>query len=671
MPNTEKIKRSLPTKYGVRSLDLLGEKFCLTYNTLNGNFQTTFGGYLTILLGLTSALVSLVVFSQLFNTRAPVVTTSLEFGSKFAKYNLVEEDLIFPLSFSYKGQILSNISKYFTLQVGTSTFRQNKTTGQIERGSSHVFDFIPCDQIKNEKLKTHIKKLSSGESSMSKSFCPDLRGLEDEYYVQYDEVNIDHRSIKLFIYPCSLPDPSECVSKDVINKIQITHPYLEKFFVSSDKKNPLRELQKQNYARTSFINTKYLEFEMVQNRLVDDTSEFSSPKITKEFTSSEVVLSDSTPRGEHLHCLASDIRGPRSFLCEPYIRFRFAASGKSLIMSRNYKGIITVMGEFGGVIKILTGLVFFLYSFYSARKMRSYFSSSIFKLNEKQLNKLEEILMRDEEDFNLGEKKSQKNEDPKPTEKKEKERKKAEMKKMMEECVESKFNAADMMYKMSLLEVLEDALFEEHDKTLLPLVMMKRFKDKKSTEEIHQKGSKANSTRYLFRRTEPQKNYEKNEKIEKNHQEVKEDDSIPSSSRKLANSLGGKQAANKELNDFERAYEELKNFSPKTEIKKLINSYIKKQVRCYFQKENHEPKNDPEEDFDEENGFMIDSPQNKKFKNHENNQVKFLKHLKKQDQLRADSRGFDHSKQRGRPPNHQEGPPYTKPLNSYTAQRER
>ena len=80
MTNTQKIKRKTPTNYEVHSLDFLGEKFSLTYNTLNGKFQTTFGGYLTILLTIASGLVSVIVFSQLFNTQAPVVTTSLEFG---------------------------------------------------------------------------------------------------------------------------------------------------------------------------------------------------------------------------------------------------------------------------------------------------------------------------------------------------------------------------------------------------------------------------------------------------------------------------------------------------------------------------------------------------------------------------------------------------------------
>ena len=461
----------IPNKYGVHSLDFLGEKFSLTYKTVNGKLQTNFGGYLTIFLGVATALVCVVIFSQLFNTQAPVVTTSLEFGSKFAKYNLIDEDIVFPLAFVYQGRPITNLSKYFTLRVAARYFRQNKTTGQLEQGNSHVFNFITCDKVQDSKLKSLVSKFDQGLSLSSVAHCPDLGQHKEKYSAMYDEENVDHTSLRLYVYPCSLPDPSQCAPKEEIDQIEMSYSVMNKFFVSSDKKNPKRELSRQATARIGSLMTKYQDFELKSNRLVDDTSVLTSPRVTEEFASADVISIDSGMRAEQLHCPASIIDGPRSFLCAPYLRFKFTASGKTQVMSRSYKGAITVMGEFGGVIKILTAVVFMLYSFYSAGKMKSYFSSKIFKLNETQLKRLEGILAREEE-FSQRENKGAKNGNKKS------EKKKSEMRRMMEECVQSKFNAADMMYKLSMLEVLEDILFEEHDKTLLPLVIMKRYKNK-------------------------------------------------------------------------------------------------------------------------------------------------------------------------------------------------
>ena len=356
------------------------------------------------------------------------------------------------MTFISQGRTITNLSKYFTLKAGTTYFRQNKTTGQIERGYEHLFDFIPCSQIQGQRLIKATSKFHLSRET-DHTYCPDLKGQEDEYFVQYDEENVDHRTIRLYVYPCSLADQSKCAPKEDINKVQLAYPALDKFFVSSDKDDPLRELIKQSYARIGALNTKYLEFELKQNRLIDDTSQLSSRRVSKEFTSADLVSIDSGARDESLYCSPGLVNGPTHFLCEPYLRYSFTATGKTLTMSRSYKGVITVMGEYGGVIKILTAVAFFLYSFYSARKMKTYFSSRIFKLNEKQLNRLEELLIQDEEQFDHSDGSSTSNSNSKKSENIKKEKKKAEMKKMMEECVESKFNAADMMYKMSLLEV--------------------------------------------------------------------------------------------------------------------------------------------------------------------------------------------------------------------------
>ena len=62
MPNI-----SFPSqKYGIENLDFLGDKFKIDYSTITGNFQIKLGGDVTILMGILSMSMSLVVMSQLF-----------------------------------------------------------------------------------------------------------------------------------------------------------------------------------------------------------------------------------------------------------------------------------------------------------------------------------------------------------------------------------------------------------------------------------------------------------------------------------------------------------------------------------------------------------------------------------------------------------------------------
>ena len=482
MPNL-KNTRNISRKFGIHSLDFLGQKFSLTYDSLNGKLQTSFGGSLTIFLALSTTLVSVVVFSQLFNTQTPVVTTSLEYGSKFAKFDFFEEELIKPFRVMSKGTTFKNISRYVTLKTAIFFNMQNATTGEITKGINKLFDFVPCNQIKDTKVTNLLKKLGIGAEELSSlTFCPDFGALSEEYYAQIDTINFDTKSVKVYIFPCSLPSQRECAPERDLNTAVISFTSLKKYFVSSDKKNPLREIAEKKTIRVDKYNNKIRNYGLQVNRLIDDSSMFASPRVVEEFSSSELEFVDTSPRNGHTtYCSPKVLESSRPFRCSPYVVFSFDPTGKSLVMNRSYKGALSVMGEFGGVVKIITAVVFFIYSIYSAKKLKSYFSSRIFKLNKKQLKRLEEILGRDKESSDENNQKVRTQGFG---------QRKDEMRKMMEECVESKFNAADMMYKLSMLEVLEDVLFEEHDKTLLPLVIMNRYKNKLKQQKGQKRSAK-------------------------------------------------------------------------------------------------------------------------------------------------------------------------------------
>ena len=206
------------------------------------------------------------------------------------------------------------------------------------------------------------------------------------------------------------------------------------------------------------------------------------------------------------------------------------------------------------------------------------------------------------------------------------------MRRMMEECVQSKFSAADMMYKLSMLEVLEDILFEEHDKTLLPFVIMKRYKNKLIEQKI--KGSK--QKRRSKRKSIPKKNNSQmkqkesiksppilnkiNKMAEGSSNAAYHNDHLDGAFKKEATqqkesqsstnifnpiqkskqppsdkaindeempSAAGQRAGQKESEggeaDFDKAYRALVSSSPKTPIKKAIRNYMIQSVQDYFE----------------------------------------------------------------------------------------
>ena len=198
--------------------------------------------------------------------------------------------------------------------------------------------------------------------------------------------------------------------------------------------------------------------------------------------------------------------------------------------------------------------------------------------------------------------------------------------------------------------------------------MMKKYKESKKKEQNHQKVMKTSSNRFLFKQEEQQKT--KKEEKEENYNQLDKErgNTNNNTSQTQTKTLAKHQTSSKELNEFERAYEELKNFHPKTEIKRVINTHIIKQVKSYFEKSKNEyPANNPEEEnLDEENRFEFAAPENKNLKKTEKTRdLKFIKKLNKEN-IRTDSSRLGYSTERDLPLNKQEDPSKLEPFDKFS-----
>ena len=244
---------------GPQSLDMLGTKFSLSFPTLTGRFQTAFGGYLTLLMGIFSGTAFLVIFSQFFETDTPVVTSSLEFGSKIVKENLFEEEIFYPmvLANAEDGHRSQQYGRYFTPKIKMTIFERNPKTGRCGLRLTRMVDYVRCSQIQDPEILEKFKRILPDESFLPRAICPDFRGIKEELFVKADPINFSFNEILVHFYPCNLPDPTQCATKEQVNTANIIMYRLDKFVVSTDKENPLRE----NYDRTTIrfdtFNSKY------------------------------------------------------------------------------------------------------------------------------------------------------------------------------------------------------------------------------------------------------------------------------------------------------------------------------------------------------------------------------------------------------------------------------
>ena len=447
------------SKFGLHYLDMLGSKFSLSFSTPTGRFQTNMGGALTILLGLVSVVTFLVVMSQYFDKTAPVVTNSTEFSSKVNKFNLYEQEMypIFGMFFidQYLTQgherfasIVAHVEKVF-FDVNEQKFKMSW---------QKQFDYVPCRQINDTKMLNYIRKINSDPGFVNMLLCPDFRGEEHELEAIDDYETQNYRWVRISVYPCSLPDKTKCASAQELKFIRLDYGHLNKLLIPSDFNNPIQDFLVMRYIQMDPSLRKVIKIDMKHTKVIDDASRFAEPVIKKEFSKNILNSVDySTRTIAQLHCPKALIDTGHFAGCLDYISFGYAAIGEVEIIRRNYRKWTAILGEFGGIMKVMTSAVFFFYTFYNLRRVKNYLGSLIFSGDEQKKQFLEI------------EKRARKQKDRKVMAPRKKEE--VSYDEVMKKLTSSVSKIDNLVQRLNTLEILEKVILSEDQRDLIPLVL--------------------------------------------------------------------------------------------------------------------------------------------------------------------------------------------------------
>ena len=474
------------TSWSVKGLDILGTKFSLSFKRSSGKFQTQLGGYITLAVSFISIASFIFIMSQYFNRDSPVVTTSTEFGSKITQFNLYEEKLYSPMNLAQGPTTIhpSQTTRYMTLVANIDQVAFSFATNRFEGGLQKQVPFIPCDSVTDPKVKEVLFDIVPLESFQQIMLCPNFTGRAEDYYAK-NNITREHiyRTISIKVYPCSLPDSSLCATPAEMVMLQIEFGRRRRLLVSSNFTNPVKDIIYKDEIRIDPKATKIFKHEIKKNKILDDTIQFVSANVNTEYGSSHLVSSDFQLRDpSQFHCSKAQIGMGLMGGCQEYITLNYLASGEVNVIRRNYKKFTTMLGEFGGLLKILTTVVFFLYSFYNFRRVKSYLALGLLNLDKKTFQSVKKLIdggkgaregkPRSRDPFG-GEERGQEAALPQPRSAKVKgEGQAVSCEDAVKDCLESRCSVVDMMSKLNTVELIEDALLTEHEKKLIPLVLM-------------------------------------------------------------------------------------------------------------------------------------------------------------------------------------------------------
>ena len=558
------------SKYGISSLDMMGSKFDLGFPTPTGRFQTKMGGYVTLVMAFVTITSFFLIFSQLFDTSSPIVTTSTEFTSGLSTFNLFEEDLVTAIGLSSGLSFITDpqeVMRYITVQAAVRKITYNAEAKAFVPHPPLIIYFVPCSEVQGSKMHNLLNKVFKIESYKNALFCPKIEEANQLQIFEDTEAN-GFQTVNLSVFPCSLSDPTECASPQEVKKASVNYIKVNKLLISSNFESPIQTIARRVPLRLDPSVSKSVKFGVKNNKIYDDSTQLRTATVRDEYATYEIEASDHKKRNNtQYHCSQQLIAMGVFGGCQSYIGFNYNAKSETFMVRRSYKKGTTILGEFGGVLKLMTTVVFFIYSWYNSSKMTSYLIENVFYKFRNDKNKDERV----EEFFKK----------PKKAEKRNQVHTKRFAKKpssngidsILKDCVRDRACVVDIMKKLNFVELLENMVLDEHQKEMIPAVLMK-IKEREILEKMR-KESQERALRESRRGEREGEGFGGNSRrgslFSKKIQMVDENDQNKGPGDKNAKSV------------YQRAFDKLhQQDNTSDEVRQVLDSYFKSNLKDLF-----------------------------------------------------------------------------------------
>ena len=557
-----KLSRFLNTLHPKR-VDMLGSELKFKYRDQD-TFQTGIGGLLTLIVIIVTLGAFYSTIQNFIIDPKPEVSISTKYSSKAPKFDLYKEEIALGLSIHDTGagtQVPANIPKYFTIKayIEALTANPNSTAVQVERLVE--IGYKPCSEVKDKNsLRSFMNHKQSLDIAMRFGICPELDGLEEKFFIQSKFQDPPHYELYVYIFPCSLQNRAECASIQELASSQIYYTNIRKGFDPDNFTNPVSTLPEfDGILNLDPRSTKTLYFKVKYNEIWDDNLDFFDATLRTKYADYFLHEKDTSMlNASQIYCSPEMIRG-RIGPCRPYAIYSWQSSGETQVIKRTYSKFFGSLGEVGGTSEMLTLFALLLYTGYNNFFVKRYLENELFCKQNGGHEKIDEIFRysMSPDTQQIGVKKDHivrkqttgpilslesERSGGKRKNKNEKEEKKTLIK-VINKNIEKNKDGVNLYQRLNRLEVLETIIFEDHDRVLMPVVLLNMLKTKENERDNEEPPSET----YLG--------------LGHNHRPLAqpEVDSGPQMT-------------------IEDAYESLERSNPTSDIKQLIKSFILKNL---------------------------------------------------------------------------------------------
>lgn len=362
-------------------LDLFSEPFEYNITGKMGSFKTKTGAIFSLIFMTLLSFGGYLFFSEYSDTTTPRVMINKETQNTFPKINLHGEKIIIggPLQSRTKMLHTSELEKYFTGVVTKFERRINVQTGKVEtvvKGTQKI-----VDGKKSKDGEDDITELLNSVGALPYYiggfiFVPEDLSDDEFWTIEGNKESLPYSYVTITFYPCSLPDPTQCVPIESLVEYEFSLCVAYLTFKLNQKENPLFRLFEYDVLSTGFnpATLTKTEISMKKVRIMDEDRDFVSPRLNSEFYNLGKIDSHSKFRHLEIYCTSASIQDGT---CVPYATITFKSGNEVQTVLRVYPKLfstISELGGFGDLIFIFFG--FFVYT-YNQSQLKKYVKNSV------------------------------------------------------------------------------------------------------------------------------------------------------------------------------------------------------------------------------------------------------------------------------------------------------
>ena len=575
-PKPGKIMRFISMLHPKR-LDMLGSEVKFKYGDQE-QFQTGVGGLLTLIVIIVTLAAFYSTIQSFIIDPKPEVSVSTNYSNTAPVFDLYKESITLGLAFvdPLTGVKLPHQApKYMTIKAYIENLEIDPKNAIPIKNRITEIKSKPCSQIKDKKALEPFMKHNkqSRELAMVFRWCPELDGLTEKYLIKSKFQDPPMFELFVYVYPCSLPNKDDCATSQEISRSRMYFTNIRKLIDPDNFTEPVSIIPEfDGVIQIDPRSSKHLYHKVKYNEIWDDNLDFFDAKLRTKYADYWLNFKDNSIRNpSQFYCTAEMIER-RDHSCQPYIVYSWQSTGQTQVIKRTYSKFFGSLGEVGGTAEMLILFAMLIYTGYNGYFVDKYLKRELYVKQDGGQDKLIDIFQQGSNDEQgLVENASGQQEvgiqplkgtftlNRRRAGRKKARRSKAEkdewrlILKAIKQNIESNEDGVSLYKKLNRFEVLENILFEEHDKILMPVVLLNILKTKEKEKESN-------------------------------------DEEAQSSRRSLGGrSTGGGFSSQKTLGNYDsndppdemsvvEAYESLLNYTPVSEIKRQIQAFIIKNL---------------------------------------------------------------------------------------------